>query len=394
MKKFKNIIAVIGGAGRVGLPLSVKLALEGNYVYVYDKNTYFNEKANQGIFPFKEENGDKYLKQALKNKTINFNTKTEDLKKADIFIFAIGTPIDNHLNPNFHLVDELVSEFADFFEKDNHVIFRSTVYPGFSKEFFKKVKNKNIHYSFCPERIVEGKAFTELEKLPQIISSYSDEGLKKSAEIFNFAKKTIQVEVLEAEYIKLFNNAWRYIKFACANQFFMLANNEGLDFAKIHKAMTADYDRASDFPHAGLAAGPCLYKDTAQLSTFTNDFLLGHSAISINEGLPLYIVKKLESKYNLGAKKILILGMAFKKESDNIRDSLTVKLKRLLEIKAREVLCFDPYIEKYSKPEVSTLITQADIIILGTNHDIFKNLDYKNKPVIDISNFLDKGTLL
>ena len=120
----------------------------------------------------------------------------------------------------------------------------------------------------------------------------------------------------------------------------MIANDFGLDFERIRHAVTYQYPRAADMPGPGFAAGPCLFKDTMQIAAFNeNRFTLGHASVMINEGLPLYMVSKLERRYDLSAMTVGILGMAFKGGSDDTRSSLSYKLKRVLAIKAREVLC-------------------------------------------------------
>jgi UDP-N-acetyl-D-mannosaminuronic acid dehydrogenase len=174
----------------------------------------------------------------------------------------------------------------------------------------------------------------------------------------------------EAELAKLFTNVWRYIKFATANQLYMMANDRGLDFERIRQGLAMDYPRAADMPGAGFAAGPCLFKDTMQLAAFNNNnFALGHTAMTINEGLPLYLVARLEQRFDLGSMTVGVLGMAFKGGSDDIRASLSYKLKRLLAFKAEQVLCTDPYVT--ADPDLKT-----------------------TKPIADIWNVLGKGVVV
>ena len=157
--------------------------------------------------------------------------------------------------------------------------------------------------------------------------------------------ETVELLPEEAELAKLFTNAYRYLKFALANQLYMMANDFGLDYERIRQGVIHNYPRAADLPAAGFAAGPCLLKDTMQLAAFNNNnFVLGHAAMMVNEGLPLYMVDRLSRRYDLSTMTIGILGMAFKGDSDDIRSSLAYKLKRILRFKAAGVLCADPYV--------------------------------------------------
>ena len=204
----------------------------------------------------------------------------------------------------------------------------------------------DIDVAFCPERIAEGKAMTELFELPQIVSGRTARGAGAGQRAVRHAdRQLVPMTPEEAELAKLFTNVWRYIKFATANQLYMMANDRGLDFERIRQGLTQDYPRAADMPGAGFAAGPCLFKDTMQLAAFNNNnFALGHTAMTINEGLPLYLVHRLEQRFDLAAMTVGILGMAFKGGSDDTRSSLSYKLKRILAFKAGGVLCTDPYV--------------------------------------------------
>ena len=199
----------------------------------------------------------------------------------------------------------------------------------------------------------------------------------------------------EAELAKLFTNTWRYAKFAVANQLYMMANDLGLDFEKIRTALTLDYPRAADVPRAGFAAGPCLLKDTMQLAAFNNNnFVLGHASMMINEGLPLYLVSKLEQKHDLSNMTVGILGMAFKAESDDIRSSLSYKLKRILRFKARTVLTTDPYVTV--DPELLPLeevLARSDLLIVGAPHRAYAELDTET-PILDVWGMFGRGVVV
>jgi UDP-N-acetyl-D-mannosaminuronic acid dehydrogenase len=228
------------------------------------------------------------------------------------------------------------------------------------------------------------------------VSGRTPEAMARAEALFgNLTDSTVPLEPEEAELAKLFTNTWRYIKFAAANQLFMIANDYGLDFEKIRSALREEYPRAHDMPGPGLAAGPCLLKDTMQLAAFNNNnFTLGHSSMMINEGLPLYLVARLEQTHDLSTMTVGILGMAFKAESDDIRSSLSYKLKRLLRFKASDVLCTDPYVTvDDSLLPLDEVIARSDVLIVAAPHEAYADLEVE-VPVVDVWNLLGKGVLV
>jgi UDP-N-acetyl-D-mannosaminuronic acid dehydrogenase len=233
----------------------------------------------------------------------------------------------------------------------------------------------------------------ELYSLPQIIGARTDEGHQRASALFGrLTEKLVLTTPEEAELAKLFTNVWRYIKFAAVNQFYMIANSQGLDFERIRQAIAQDYERAADMPRAGFAAGPCLFKDTMQLGAFNdNDFALGHAAMLVNEGLPLHIVSRLEREYDLAQMTVGILGMSFKAGSDDTRSSLSYKIKRILTFKAKQVLTTDPYVT--TDPTLVPLeqvLEQADLLIVATPHKEYRDLT-PSQPVADVWNLYGNG---
>lgn len=237
--------------------------------------------------------------------------------------------------------------------------------------------------AFCPERILQGKGIEEIYKLPQIISGMTTEAEQEAEELFRgIAPKVLKLKPKEAELAKLMTNTWRYIEFAIANQFYMMAESQGLDFYKIFNAVKEDYPRAKHFAKPGLSAGPCLFKDTMQMSAFhKNNFFLGQAAMLVNEGLPVFLVDQLEEKLgSLKNKKIAILGMTFKANNDDIRESLAFKIKKILEMRMAEVISSDTYL-KESIP-INQALELAEGVILGVPHQEYVSLKI-NKPFVD-----------
>ena len=383
-------VVVVGGCGHVGLPLGIVLASRGLSVSLLDIDAAKVKTINSGVMPFREDGAELVLKQVL-GKTLRATTDAECLRSADIVITVVGTPVDRHLNPTVHELYKSLDNVLQYIQDGTLLVLRSTVSPGVTKLVYQRIRSlgRDIDLAFCPERIAEGNAMEELVKLPQIISGFEPAAARRARDLFlTIAPTVIELAPLEAELAKLFTNSWRYLNFAISNQFYMLAETYGLDFYRIHEAVTREYPRMRSFARAGFAAGPCLLKDTLQLSTFSgNNFFLGHAAMLVNEGLPNFIVSQLR-QMDVANKKVAILGMAFKGDSDDIRDSLSYKLKKLLEVEAQEVLCTDPFVSEPGLVPVGEAVRQADVIVLGAPHSAYRDLEIPpDKIVVDIWNY-------
>jgi len=246
---------------------------------------------------------------------------------------------------------------------------------------------KQWNISYCPERITEGYAIKELKELPQIVAGLTELAINESSALFSFiAPKIIKTAIGEAELVKLFSNAWRYIQFALANQFYMISYKFGIDYERVRWAMKEGYDRAANLPTAGFAAGPCLLKDTMQLASFdANNFLLGHAAMMINEGLPSFLVEDLKRRYDLTKTKVGILGMTFKADIDDIRDSLSYKLGKILRFDGAKVYYSDEFAKNPDFISKEKLIENSDVIIIAVPHSNYKGLVIPGrKEVIDL----------
>lgn len=391
-------VVIVGGGGHVGLPLALVLADSGFQAVSLDISKDVVELINSGIMPFAEQGAQVLLTRTLENKSFYASTDHKEISSAEIVIVVIGTPVDEHLNPDPNSVVHALSACIPFMNSNQLVILRSTVFPGVTDRVKNLLAQSGLvpDVTFCPERILEGHALKELHELPQIVGANDERAAYRASAIFEtLGVKTLIVTPEEAELAKLFTNVWRYIKFAAANQFWLMSNEAGLDFSKIREAVIFDYPRAADLPSAGFAAGPCLFKDTMQLAAFSNNnFGLGHSAMMVNEGLPLYIVSKMEQKYNLKELNVGILGAAFKSESDDIRSSLSYKLKKILEFKSKSVLMTDPYVTvDPNLVALESALTDCDVFIVGAPHQVYKKI-ITSKPVIDVWNLFGKGNLI
>ena len=394
---------VIGGCGRVGLPLGLAFADRGLRVTLFDINPVAVAEVQAGRLPFEEPGAAEVLARvaglrgpsAEHGNTLDATTDPACVSEAEHVVIVVGTPVDEHLNPEPQVVPGAVAAIADQLRDGQLLVLRSTLYPGVTRLVERLVADlgKDVDVAFCPERIAEGKAMTELFELPQLVAARTDRATDRSAKLFRtLTAQVVPLEPEEAELAKLFTNTWRYIRFAIANQLYMIANDFGLDFERIRGAMAHDYPRAADLPGPGFAAGPCLLKDTMQLAAFNNNnFTLGHAAMMVNEGLPLYLVHRLEQRYDLSTMTVGILGMGFKADSDDPRDSLSYKLKRILRFKAAAVLTTDPHVT--TDPELVPLdevLDRADLLVVGAPHRAYAGLEPR-QPVVDIWDLYGNG---
>jgi len=386
--KFKNDIVIIGGLGHVGLPLGIVFASKGLNVCLYDINDNVAKTVRNGKLPFVEYDAEPLLKESLTNKKLTVSLDPECISEAKYVIIAIGTPVDEYLNPKTRQFLEIIENIKQYLDSSQIIIVRSSVYPRTCKKIINLLGEGNEwHLAYCPERIAQGYAVQELEKLPQVVAGFSGYAIEKASELFkNISSKIIKTTMGEAELVKLYSNSWRYIKFAIANQFYMIANDFGEDYRNIREIMINGYERNKGLPKAGFTAGPCLLKDTMQIASFNNNqFLLGQAAMNVNEGLPSYIVNNLKKEFDLSKKTLGILGMAFKANVDDIRDSLSYKLSKILKFEGSKVLYSDEYIQNPDFYTKENLIESCDIIIIGVPHSNYNGLIIpENVKIVDI----------
>ena len=390
-RSFTRDVAVIGGCGRVGLPLALTFADTGLRTVVYDINRSAVEQVRHGAIPFDEEGADEVLARVLSRRLLEVDATPERLAECRFLVLVVGTPVDEHLNPTFTAIHRALDTCLGHLRDGQILILRSTVFPGISRHIQQYLADKglDIPVAFCPERVAQGYSLREFRSLPQIVSAFEPEALRAVSELFGrFAAELVEMAPTEAELCKLMTNAWRYIQFATVNQFYMIATQHGLDFGRILHGCRHNYPRMEFLPGPGFAAGPCLLKDTMQLAAFSRDsFPLGHSAMLINEGLPARLVELARANGDLSQKVAGVLGMAFKAESDDARDSLSYKLKNLLKLETRSVLCTDPYVPDPTLVPVERVLEESDVLFLATPHRAYRGLRIpEGKVLYDVWN--------
>ncbi|MDA8872017.1 nucleotide sugar dehydrogenase [Candidatus Thioglobus sp.] len=384
---FKHDVVIIGGLGHIGLPLGIVFASKGLKVCLNDINNDVAKIVNKGEMPYVEYGAEPILKEVLANGKLVISLNPNCISDAKYVIIAIGTPVDEYLNPKTRQFLEFIKNIKQYLSPNQVIIVRSSVFPQSLHQIMSILgSGENWHLAYCPERIVQGFAVRELETLPQIVSGFTDYAIEQSEHLFlKITNKVIKTSMSEAELAKLFSNSWRYIQFAIANQFYMISESHGVDYNRIREIMIDGYDRSKGLPSAGFAAGPCLLKDTMQLSAFnSNQFQLGQAAMNINEGLPNYIVDNLSKEFDLSTKTIGILGMAFKADVDDIRDSLSYKLRKILIFRGAKVLCCDDFVSDASFITQDELIEKSDIVIIGAPHESYGKIDFTHVRLINI----------
>jgi UDP-N-acetyl-D-mannosaminuronic acid dehydrogenase len=379
-------VAIIGGCGHVGLPLGVKLALAGASTRLVDINQDAVDQVNAGRFPFLEKGGDEQLRLAL-DRGLKAVTSPATAAETDVLIFVTGTPVDEHLNPKLSEVLRIFELYEPYLRPGKLVVMRSTLFPGTMEHLHERLARSHpgVRIAFCPERVAQGFALDEIEALPQIVSAFDDESFDAAAELFGaLAPAVVKLTPLEAELTKLMANSWRYLEFSIANQFYLICESRGVNFQRVYKAIRHDYPRAAGYKAPGFAAGPCLFKDTMQLASyFDNRFYLGHAAMLVNEGLAAFVAERVKREFggSLRGRTIGLLGMTFKADNDDVRDSLSFKVRKLLEFAGARVLCADPYLE-WTTP-LETVLEESDALVLSTPHRAYRDLEV-DVPVVDV----------
>ena len=388
-------ICIVGGAGHVGLPLAIAFATAGQRVILNDLNEAALAQIATGTMPFVEYGAEPLLKQALADNRLQMSTDPRSVSRARFVIVAVGTPVDEYLNPKLRALFDLFQHLRPHLDPSQTIIIRSTVFPRTCRQVERLLRQDGREWmvAYCPERIAQGYAIKELRELPQIVSGASQAAVESATRLFELiAPEIVHLEIEEAELAKLFSNAWRYIQFASANQFYMLATGIGVDFNRVREAMVRGYGRAASLPGPGFAAGPCLLKDTMQLAAFNNNsFPLGHAATSINEGLPNFIVDMIGRRRELAGARVGILGMAFKADIDDIRDSLSYKLGKVLRFNGANVTYSDEFAKDPTFISKEDLVARSEVVIVGVPHSGYRTLRVPaSVEVVDLWGVLPK----
>jgi UDP-N-acetyl-D-mannosaminuronic acid dehydrogenase len=419
-KKREGVVII--GLGYVGLTLAVVMAERGFRVYGVEINKNIVKILNRGKSHFFETDINLRLKRVLSKKLFSAHHRIPKAKnKFNNYIITVGTPLNKFNRPRVDMIERATKEIAQSMEEDSHIILRSTVKIGTTRNIVMpilKKSHKKFSLSFCPERTLEGDALSELEKLPQIISGINNVSMQRSEKIFQkVTSTTIKVSNVEtAETIKLVDNTYRDLIFAYSNEIAMIADKVGANVKEVVSSGKKDYPR-TNVPIPGLVGGPCLSKDSYILNESLKKFKIKSkivmSARKTNEFQPTYVSKFLEkvSKKLKWPKniKIALLGLAFKgvPETSDLRGSMSIKvIENILKVFPKAILYgYDRLLTKkevqnlsikYS-PSISNAMKEAHLVLILNNHNDFQkfkvsnktNLMKKNSIVYDFWNTMD-----
>lgn len=404
-------VAVIG-IGRVGLPLALFLSDLGYMVHGIGRDEEKIKNLQSGKMPFMEKGATQLLRKNIK-KSLEFTTDYSVVSKCSYIILTLGTPVDENMNPILDQINQALTSIMEYLHPNQTLILRSTVSPRttqFVKSLIEEradvIVGKNFYIAFCPERIAEGNSLEEMKEIPQIIGGVDKKSAKKAEEIFKkMGVQTLLTDDTSAELAKLFTNMYRYINFAIANEFMLLAQNYHRDIYEIDNLVNYKYKRGG-LSVPGLTGGPCLFKDGFFLISDIPYIDLIATSWKINESIPLLLVKLIRERMKLDGKKAVILGLSFKSGIDDIRESLSFKVRKALLRERVKLTLHDPYVKSYANQEISSdlyeSLKDADLIFIATNHKEYKKLNIqkikkvvrKDCMVCDIWNVLGKNKII
>lgn len=407
----------IFGIGRVGLPLGLSLTEAGVKVVGVDTNPATVEAVNnERKMPFHEPGFDDLLASGRLWATGDYH----EAKGSDYYVITVGTPLMQNIEADLSTVARVVGSIIEIIEAGQTVVLRSTTAPGTTQYVKHLLESKtgmsvgtDIGLACCPERITEGNARKELKTLPQVVGGNDELSVRKASEIFGkLGAELLPCDWTTAELVKLFNNVSRYAYFAIVNVLSMIAMDHGAEPLEVLRLANYGYPRPI-LGKPGFTAGTCLRKDFGMLSEghWSGDILV--EAWRINESLPRYLIDQSRQKFgSMVGKRVAVLGYSFKRDTDDVRDSLAAKLVRYIHRECvASIVVADPFVDPKDVDVIDGLtfthdhdeaLTEAEVVFMATNHSayerqreqILSHVSQRDAKVIDIWNVLGTGHVL
>jgi len=385
-------VSIIGGGGHVGLAMALVLVDADHEVVLIDQDEEILDTIESGELPYREPEGERLLEKGLSENKMDFSTDVSAVAGTDVVVTVVGTPIDEHNNPQMESLLGLVEDLKPHLSNGQLLLLRSTVYPGTTSNVKDALERDGIivgenetgegqptvSLAFTPERVAQHDAIAEMRDLPQLIGAVDDASYDHARAFFDtfLEAECPRLTPTEAEIGKLFTNMWRYITFATANEFFLIADSFAADHdVNVHRILdrsSQDYPRF-DVPSPGAnVGGPCLTKDGWFLVDDIPYNELVSTAYQINEGLPAQIVGRMR-RMAPDPDRITILGMTFKADSDDVRNSVSFKMEKLLRRKGYDdVVRIEPHRDGFDDWSAAK---DSDWCILMTPHSEFDDFD-------------------
>lgn len=396
-------VAVMG-MGYVGLTLSVVLARNGIKVHGIEVNEEVVSQLKEGVPHFQESGLQNLLINQQRNGMLHIETMLPKDVEIDAYIISVGTPLKEGSNePNIDYIRNVVRDVARHMSPGSLVILRSTVPVGVSRNVVIPILEeesglkvgKDFHFSFAPERTIEGKAIIELEENSQIIGGFDQESVDITSSLFRKITHTVvAVSNIEAgEMVKILDNTYRDIRFAYSNEIAIICEKLGLNAIELINAANVHYPRNNiPVPSPGVG-GACLSKDPHILTYFSrisgyNPKLIEEGR-NVNEKIPSLIVERISKTLDsmgkdISSSKIFIIGFAFKgnPETSDLRDSTTLWLLDILKDKCPNIFGYDPVVDEEEIAKLGVVysdipsgIDNADVVMLMNNHKSYSGFD-------------------
>jgi UDP-N-acetyl-D-mannosaminuronic acid dehydrogenase len=374
----QRTISVIG-LGRVGLPLALSFADRGLHVLGIDHDPTVLESLRAGRMPFEEAGTQELLDRVTANGRLELGDRAADAARADDIVITIGTPSFSHVESDLRQVRAAVDDLLPLLRPGHALILRSTIAPGtteFVAGYLEKRRSlrvgEDVYVAHAPERIAAGKFLQEITTLPCIVGGVGEASTEHAAKLFSvFGAPIVTTTPVQAELAKIWTNILRYATFALPNLLMMDCESYGANVFDVIELINHDYPRGG-IAKPGMTAGTCLRKDFvfSEERSAAPGMLLAVSRV--NEGVPLFLVEGVKRRIGkLSARKVAVLGLTFKRDTDDERDSLSPKLIRLLERELADVAVTDPHAATPTQP-LAESVRDADVVIVATNHSEFE----------------------
>ncbi len=374
-------VAVIG-LGRVGLPLALSFADRGLQVLGIDHDRALLDSVRAGKMPFAEKGTQELLERVMSAGGLTLAERAADAADADDIVITLGTPSFSHVESDLRQVRAAVDDLLPLLRPGHALILRSTIAPG-TTEFVAGYleKRRGLHagvdvfVAHAPERIAAGRFLEEITTLPCIIGGVGDASTERAASLFEvFGAPIVRTTPVQAELAKIWTNILRYATFALPNLLMMDCESYGANVFDVIDLINHDYPRGG-IAGPGLTAGHCLRKDFAFSEERSNAPGMLLAVSRVNEAVPLFLVEGIKRRIGeLRERKVAVLGLTFKRDTDDERDSLSTKLIRLLERELADVAVCDPHAQSPTQP-LADAVDGAHVVIVATNHSAFEQAE-------------------